>query len=111
MMRRIRLIITMGLCFFLSGCIWFCGPAGWAERLELKVTCGMSPQQVTDLANHQIAKMDVPTAWGTHLIRDGATDVWLVFRDDKLESMQVAWMYTYGKMLFGQRVRLCSSPA
>lgn len=108
-MHRTRFLTLIGGYLLLSGCVWFCGPASWAERLEAKVQCGMSPQQVEQLANHQIVKMDAPTAWGTHLIRDGTTDVWLVYADDKLQSVQVAWTYTYGKVLFGQPVKLCQA--
>jgi hypothetical protein len=28
--------------------------------------------------------------WGTHLMHDGTTDVWLQFDDDKLQTVQVA---------------------
>jgi len=93
----------------LSGCVLFCGPDRWATDLELEVQCGMSSQQVTRLADRQLEKMEVATAMGTHLIREGSTDVWLNFKDDQLQSIQVGWTYAYGKVLFGQPVKLCST--
>lgn len=104
-----RSIVSVVLLEVLSGCVLFCGPDRWATRLELEVKCGMPPQQVANLADRQTEKMEVPTAWGTHLIRDGATDVWLNFQEDRLQSIQIGWTYAYGKVLFSQPIKLCAS--
>jgi hypothetical protein len=51
----------------------------------------MSVSEVERLAHRKLIEEDSPRAEMTHYIRDGSTDVWFVFSDDKLKSVQVLW--------------------
>ena len=111
MLSIIRNMFAIALLEILSGCVFFCGPDRWADRLELEAKCGMSPQEIERLADRQLVKAEIPTARRTHVIRDGATDVLLIFKEDQLQSIQSAWTYAYGKVLYSQRVKLCPPDA
>lgn len=108
MIERFRLIGIVGCAVVMTACA--CGPALWAERLEQQVKCGMTPQEVERLAGRPVEPLG--ESWATHFIGDEveATRVWLVFKDDKLWSIQLAWMYRLKKMASAQRVNLCSAP-
>jgi hypothetical protein len=41
------------------------------------------------------------------VIGDGATEVWLVFENDELRSIQVAWMYALKRMKAEPKIDLC----
>ena len=58
----------------------------------------MSVEEVQRLAGDRIVNGDHPRSWSTHFIRDGSTDIWLVFKDDRVRSTQLAWMYRLKKM-------------
>ncbi len=45
--------------------------------------------------------------WATHLIRDGATDVWLTFDKGQLNSYQVAWVKPLTIVEKADQVSLC----
>lgn len=82
-------------------------PSRWAEALETQLKCGMSVKDVETVSQKTVQTMEVPRGWVTHFLRDGSTDVWLGFRDDKLESVQVAWAEKMMKMATYQRIDLC----
>lgn len=109
-MRNKKLIIIFGFLGMLSGCA--CGPERWAELLETQAKCGMSPQEVEKLSGQKVARLDVPSQRGTHMIGEEgeATEVWLVFKDDKLQAVQLAWMYRLKRMAYAQKAELCTSP-
>jgi hypothetical protein len=94
------------LGILLSGCA--CGPAEWAEKAEARLECGMSVEDVRNIAGRDIQHMDVPRDWTTDLIRDGSTDLWLGFQDGKLTSVQVLWAQKMMKMAMYQRRDLCA---
>ena len=98
---------AVGLLLALVGCVP--GPAGWAKRLQTKVKCGMSLQEVEQLSGRTIAKLNRP--WATHFTRDdiGGTEAWLVFDDDKLQSVQLAWVKAPQLMTLetAEKVNLC----
>jgi hypothetical protein len=103
-------ICGIGLLSMLSGCA--CGPERWAELLETQARCGMSPQEVEKLSGQKVVKLDVPSQRGTHMIgaEKEATEVWFVFKDDKLQAVQLAWMYRLKRMAYAQKAELCTSP-
>jgi len=89
-----------------------CGPARWAEELEHQVKCGMTRQEVEQLAERPVKELN--RSWATHYIGEETqpTEVWLTFKDDKLQTVQLAWMYRLKKMASAQRRELCPlSPA
>ena len=68
----------------------------------------MTEKEVADRAGLPVNALDPPRPFATHLIRDGATDVWLVFDDGRLRSIQLAWMYALKKMKTDPRIDLCA---
>lgn len=67
-------------------------PAQWAVQLPDRLRCGMTPKEVEAVSERRVVALDPPRTYVTHLIRDEATDVWLVFREERLRSVQLAWM-------------------
>ena len=70
----------------------------------------MTPEEVSQIAGRKVEKVDVPDARLTHMIRDGSTDLWLIFDGGRLKSVQVAWSYQPTRVASSQRLELCSSP-
>lgn len=99
-------VLGVWLLFF-AGCA--CGPDRWAELVETHVHCGMSPQEIEKLSGRRVTKLDYPSPRGTHVIGEEgeATEVWLVFKEDKLQEVQLGWMYRMKRMAYAQSVRLC----
>lgn len=95
------------LLVLISGCAT--GPATWATDAELQVRCGMTIDQVSRITGRTIAKVDVADNRRTHIVREGDTDLWLVFTDRGLESVQVAWAYQPTRTASSQRLELCSN--
>lgn len=104
-MNRSFYIVTGGLV--VVGCA--CGPAQWATRSELDLRCGQTVEQVAKIAQREVRKVDIPDARRTHLVRDGSTDLWLVFADRGLRSAQVAWTYDMTRIAMSPRLDLCST--
>ena len=103
-MRKCRLVLLIWFLTLLTACV--CGPARWAEELEFQVRCGMSAQEVEQVSGRKVEALN--RSWATHYIHDDwSTDVWLTFKDDRLQSIQVAWVYALKKMASAQRVSLC----
>lgn len=73
----------------------------------------MSPKEVEGVAHREVVPVVPARSWGTHLIRDGTTDVWLTFQNDKLRSIQLAWMQKLKRMHAEPKIDLCanSSPS
>jgi hypothetical protein len=65
----------------------------------------MNRDQVAMEARRPVSPLN--RSWGTDVIADGATEVWLVFANDELRSIQVAWMYALKKMKSQPRIDLC----
>ncbi len=108
MTKRKVVFFGIGILGFLAGCA--CGQDRWAELLETKSRCGMSPQEVERLSGRKIIRLDVPTHRGTHVINEegDATEVWLAFKEDKLQSVQLGWMYRLKRMAYAQKAELCT---
>jgi len=106
-MMTMRIPIAF-LALTLQGCNT---PAEWAEQLDSQAKCGMSPDEVERIARHQIAPLEPPRGWATHVIRDDHTEVWLGFSDRKLEWLQVAWAIKMERMATYQKVDLCGLSA
>lgn len=70
----------------------------------------MTKQEVERLAGRPVESLG--ESWATHFIGEEVepTRVWLIFKEDKLQSIQLAWMYRLKKMASAQRVNLCSAP-
>lgn len=90
-----------------SGCA--AGPENWATDAEMRVRCGMTVDQVSRITGRAIEKADVVDHRRTHFIREGDTDLWLVFTDRGLQSVQVAWAYQPTRTASSQRLELCSN--
>jgi len=102
-----NIVFGVGL-LMLAGCV--CGPDRWAELLETQVRCGMSPQEVEKLSGRKLAKIDTSSHRGTHVIGEEgeATEVWLVFKDERLQAVQLGWMYRLKRMAYAQKAELCT---
>jgi len=76
--------------------------------METEVKCGMSLHDVETLAERPVKELN--RSWATHYIGEEteSTEVWLTFKDDKLQAVQLAWMYRLKRMARAQRVELCS---
>ena len=109
--KRGTVILGIGFLSLLAGCV--CGPARWAELVETQVTCGMSPQEIEILSGRKLTLLDVPTHRGTHMIGGEGedTEVWLVFKEDKLQAVQLGWMYRLKRMAYSQKAELCPGPS
>ena len=110
MAKTKAVILGVGVFSLLAGCV--CGPDRWAELLETQARCGMSLQEVERLSGRKITRLDVPTHRGTHVIGEEgeATEVWLVFKEDKLQAVQLGWMYALKRMAYTQKAELCTGP-
>ena len=98
----------LAVSLLLAGCA--CGPSHWAVTAEMGARCGMTPEEVGQIAGHKVEKVDLPDFRRTHVVRDGGTDLWLVFdQTGGLKSVQVAWAYQPTRMARSQRLELCPS--
>ena len=106
MKHKHQFFLLIGLCSLLAACA--CGPARWAEDLEHQVKCGMNLKEVEHLSGRSIKELN--RAQATHYIGEDLddTEVWLTFKDDKLQAIQLAWMYRLKKMASAQKVYLCN---
>lgn len=106
MITKLRVFVAGACTIIMTACA--CGPARWAEQLEHKVQCGMTIKEVSAVAERPVKELN--RSWATHYIGEEveATEVWLTFKDDKLQSIQLAWMYRLKRMASAQRVELCS---
>ena len=93
------------VCLLLTGCA--SRPAAWANELGGKLRCGMTVSEVQQLAQKPIERAN--RSWMTHLVRDGATDVWLTFENDRLRAYQVAWVKPLTMVEETPRVELCAA--
>jgi hypothetical protein len=82
-------------------------PAKWAEEFVEQLKCDMSLAQVQSLTSKDVNAEDAPRKDMTHYVRDGSTDVWLVFENDKLKSAQVLWAQEMMKYASYQQIQLC----
>jgi len=85
------------------------GPSQWATQSQLQMRCGQTVEQVAQIAQREVRKVDVPDERRTHLVRDGSTDLWLVFTDGGLRSVQVAWTYQMTNVAMSPRWELCGA--
>lgn len=72
-----------------------------------KLRCGMTIAEVESLAGSKLRPQG-RRPWGTHILHQGTTDIWLHFSDDKLQSAQVFTFDGLMKMKLWPRVELCS---
>lgn len=101
-MNRVQVVVI--LCFTLVGCS---GPAKWAEEVELQLQCDMTIDEVQSLAGRPVTAWEVPRGWLNYSIRDGDTELWLGFVNDKLKWVQVAWDVKLTRTAKYQRIDLC----
>ena len=104
-MKSFSIIVAIGL--LLTGCT--CGPARWADDATTRLKCGMSVDQARSAIGKDVAAMDVPREWTTHIVREGDTDLWLGFQDGKLRWIQILWATGTKEMAMHQRQDLCGS--
>jgi hypothetical protein len=103
-----RSILAVGFgMVILAGCA--CGPAQWATRAQLELRCGQTVEQVAQVVQRDVRRVDVADERRTHLVRDGGTDLWLVFGSGGLRTVQVAWTYQMTNVAMGPRWDLCAS--
>lgn len=102
-MNYLKIVIAV-LATLIAGCKQ---PAEWAENVESQVRCDMSLNDVGVLVDRPVQKMEVPRGWMTHLVRDGNTELWLGFEENKLKWLQVAWAAKMMRMATYQRVDMC----
>ncbi|MCH9674477.1 MAG: hypothetical protein K0U93_23770 [Gammaproteobacteria bacterium] len=86
--RILPLTVLFGVVTVLAGCA---GPARWAEEFEQAANCDMSVDDVEKITGRAVIEREVPSSYQTHVVKDGRTILWLVMRDHKLKSVQVAW--------------------
>jgi len=65
----------------------------------------MSISEVQALAKKSVEPLN--RDWGTHLVRDGSTDVWFTFEKDRLTSYQIAWVKPLTIVETKERVDVC----
>jgi hypothetical protein len=67
----------------------------------------MSLEEVERLAERPVQKVSHP--WATHVIREDGetTQVWFIFKENKLQSVQLAWMYRLKRFATNEGLRLC----
>lgn len=102
-MNWLLIVMLVTIATLISSCA---KPALWAEDLVSKLHCGMRVDEVRALTKKDILFEGAKDRM-THLIRDGATDVWLVFGDDGLESAEIAWATNLQTYDSSGRERLC----
>lgn len=71
-----------------------------------KLRCGMAFAEVESLAGYKLSPQG-QRPWGTHILHQGTTDIWLQFNDDKLQSAQVSTLDGLMKMKLWPRVEFC----
>lgn len=83
-------------------------PAQWAEELEDQVRCDMSLDQVQELSEKKLEKIDSGVR-GTHRVSDapGTSEVWFVFVENKLKSVQVVWAHRVMEYAYFEQSTLC----
>ena len=101
-MRLLAIVLTLAT---LASCQL---PAKWAEEFVQTLECDMLLEQVRSLTPKEIQEEDAPRRGMTHFIRDGRTDVWLVFKDNQLKSAQVLWAQEMMKYASYQQIQLCN---
>jgi len=62
----------------------------WAEDLSRKLHCGMSLQEIEDIAKARIIEVGEGYPWGTHFISRGRSDLWLDLPGDQLKALQIS---------------------
>jgi len=66
----------------------------------------MSTAEVESIATSKLSP-EGQRPWGTHLLHQGTTDIWLQFNSDKLRSVQVATLDGLTKMKLWPKKELC----
>ena len=100
----IRLVALFVMSFFLVSCKL---PGKWAEEFVEQLKCDMSVSKVQSLTTKNVYAENAPRKDMTHYVRDGSTDVWLVFENDELKSAQVLWAQEMMKYASYQQIQLC----
>ena len=70
----------------------------------------MTAKEVEGLSERHVTTLDSPRAGATHQIgaEGETTQTWLIFKEDKLQSIQLAWMYRLKRLATAQRVEIVS---
>jgi hypothetical protein len=82
-------------------------PAKWALKLESDGKCGMTVSEVEALTRQRVVPRDNPSQRGSHVIRDGLTDAWLQFDDEKLQWVQIHKVVKLKRMESRPRIEFC----
>jgi hypothetical protein len=80
-----RLTVTL-VSTISAGCAMAATTTKWAERLEARLTCGMSESQVENLADGTLTSVGAGGRLGSHFMRHGGTDLWLTFDSAGLKT-------------------------
>ena len=99
--------IALLVCAALAGCASTRVPAR-IENVIAKLQCGMTTLEVEKIAGTNLRPQGL-RPWGTHILKEGSTDIWLQFEDDRLEATQVATLDGLMRMKLWPRSELCGS--
>ena len=72
-----------------------------------QLKCGMAPADVEKLG-HSKLHAEGQRTWGTHILKQGTTDIWLQFENDGLRSVQVATLSGLMSMKLWPKIELCA---
>lgn len=107
-----RSILTFAALLLLGGCV---SPAGWTLRLERKVECGMTVEEVQALTIrrvHAYSRGADPNRWQTHYVEalffKEEYDVILGFEEERLRYVKVRWANTLISMASYPVIDLCA---
>jgi hypothetical protein len=77
----VMLAMLLGACAIVS--------KGQIDKVQAQLRCAMPSAEVEALVGKRLHKLEARDPRLTHLYRNGMTDLWLVFDDDRLRSSQV----------------------
>lgn len=82
--------------------------ARWAHDLESELACGLSEEQVEELAGAELERLEARGRFGSHVLRRGGTNVWLEFNEDGLASVLTAKPRALKRMRISLRKDVCT---
>jgi hypothetical protein len=105
----LSVIISMSCGHVLSG-----QPDPWAKALISGLRCGMSVAEVQAKTTQEIygssegSALFSETHFVSNMPRDGVTEIFFTFKDDRLESYMVGALEGYTSLRFSPKVNLCT---
>jgi len=107
-MKR-ALSMTLCLGFTLTGCA-STRVSPQTEKLVADLKCEMTMGDVERLAQSKLRPQG-QRPWGTHILKQGTTDIWLQFDGDKLQYFQISTLDGLMRMKLSPRSLLCGRKA